>query len=322
MAEREQEQNFYPIAELSFIGSLIDERVQDFEQLTNDLVRAQAQPSVLDDATVHHLHRVHMESLELASSFENQLTRWTEQKGLTLMARAEVKRLQQQMVRYREGCLHIIAVAEQLHVASPVRKAQRRTTVLPKLIVNQEFMGEFISSPASCFALGLVEEEGRSKPSGFLALRPAQVIPSDISDAGFCFGHSLMGTADFEVIHFAFRFYGFETYSILINPNNPVVRAVLTTMVQNGDYFFFAINAAGTATAFRSELGEENLAGLKTNLPRIQRATTTEAQYRQAVAQFEKNPNPPGIVMSWVCRDNVEYLDLTKQRLELTPKAD
>jgi hypothetical protein len=34
---------------------------------------------------------------------------------------------------------------------------------------------------------------------------------------------------------------------------------------------------------------------------------------------FEKNPQPAGTLLNWVCRDNVEYLDLTKDRLELTP---
>ena len=34
------------------------------------------------------------------------------------------------------------------------------------------------------------------------------------------FGHSLLGTAAYEVIHFAFMFYGFVTYNVLINPNN------------------------------------------------------------------------------------------------------
>lgn len=317
----EQEQNFYPISEIEFIGSLIDERVHDFEQLTNDLARAQAQPGLLDDATIHRIHHVHTESLELASSFDNQLERWAGQRKLTPGQRVEVSRLQQQMIRYREGCQHIIAVAAQLQAASPSRKVQRRTTVLPKLIVHQHFMAEFVSAPPPCFGLGLVEEEGSSTPTGFLALRPAQIIPADISDAGFCFGHSIMGTADYEVIHFAFRFYGYETYSILINPNNPIVRTVLTTMVQRGDYFFFAINADGTATAFRSEMGEENLAGLKTNLPRIQRATTTELQYRAAVAQFKQKPDPPSIVIDWICRENVAYLDLTTQRLELTPRG-
>jgi hypothetical protein len=190
-------------------------------------------------------------------------------------------------------------------------------SLLPKLTVNEQFINEFISAQAPCFALGLVEE--RKRQCGFLALRPNEVIPPEVSSAGFRFGHSLLGTADFEVVHFAFEFYGFETYNVLINPNNPAVQTILTTMVESGDYFFFAINSNGTATAFRSEIGQADLAGLKTNLRRIRNSTTTDTQYRKALAMFEKNPQPAGTLLNWVCRDNVEYLDLTKDRLELTP---
>jgi hypothetical protein len=66
-------------------------------------------------------------------------------------------------------------------------------------------------------------------------------------------------------------------------------------------------------------LGQEDLAGLNTNLPRILRSTTTEAQYDRALAAFVKRPDPPGTLVEWVCRDKVEYLDLSEKRLELTP---
>jgi hypothetical protein len=59
--------------------------------------------------------------------------------------------------------------------------------------------------------LGLVEE--RKQPRGFLALRPAEVIPPEISGLGFNFGYALLGTTEFEVIQFVFHFYGFETYN-------------------------------------------------------------------------------------------------------------
>lgn len=186
----------------------------------------------------------------------------------------------------------------------------------PKLSVNRRFMSDFIAAETPCFALGLVEEQDRR--SGFLALRSEEPIPPRITNAGMRFGHSLLGTAVFEVVHFAFEFYGFSTFNVLVNPNNPLVRTVLTTMVESGDYFFFAVSR-GAATAFRSEIGQENLAGLKTNLPRIRNSTTTESQYRKAVSAFERNPDPPGVLLDWVCRDHPDYLDLTADRLDLTP---
>jgi hypothetical protein len=119
-------------------------------------------------------------------------------------------------------------------------------------------------------------------------------------------------------VHFAFEFYGFQTYNVLVNPNNPIVQTVLATMVESGDYFFFAVSD-GSATAFRSEIGPTDLAGLKTNFPRIRRSATTDAQYRRAVASFGKNPDPPGAMLHWVCRDRDDYLDLTRDRFELAP---
>jgi hypothetical protein len=191
---------------------------------------------------------------------------------------------------------------------------------LPKLTVNRPFMSAFLSEKTPCFALGLVEE--RKRPYAFLALRPDESIPPETTSRGFRFGHSLIGNADYEVVHFAFEFYGFQTYNVLLNPNNKLVRAVLTRMVESGDYFIFAVDPNNSAASFRTDIGQGDLAGLKANFPRIQRSVTTHAQYRKAVASFARNPDPPGGLLDWVCRDSVESLDLTKDRFELTPARD
>ena len=184
---------------------------------------------------------------------------------------------------------------------------------LPRLTFNRPFMRAFLAAEPPCFALGLVEE--RQRPYGFLALRPGESIPPAIANAGFRFGHALLGTAAFEVIHFIFEFYGFKTYNVLINPNNPLVQTVLATMVTHGDYFFFALNAQGSATAFRADIGPDNLAGIKTHLARLQHSTTTESQYRSAVAAFAQHPQPVGVMLQWVCQDHIAYLDLTTDRV-------
>jgi len=185
------------------------------------------------------------------------------------------------------------------------------------LTVNRSFIRDFLAAESPCFALGLVEE--RQRLGGFLALRPPTAIPPAVTDAGFRFGHSLLGNADYVVVQFVFAFYGFETYNVLVNPHNLLVQTVVTTMVHNEDYFFFALNADGSVTAFRSDLGQADLAGLKTNLPRIQQARTTEAQYRRAVTLFAQHPDPAGALLPWVCRDHAAYLDLTTDRLDMTP---
>jgi hypothetical protein len=185
------------------------------------------------------------------------------------------------------------------------------------LTVNRSFIRDFLAAESPCFALGLVEE--RQRVGGFLALRPPKAIPPAITNVGFRFGHCLLGNANYVVVQFVFAFYGFETYNVLVNPNNLLVRTVVTTMVQSEDYFFFALDAHGSVTAFRSDLGQADLAGLKTNLPHIHQAQTTEAQYRHAVALFEQHPQPAGALLPWVCRDNAAYLDLTTNRLDMTP---
>lgn len=189
--------------------------------------------------------------------------------------------------------------------------------LLPALTVNRSFMREFIAADTPCFALGMVEE--RKRQYSFLALRPDQAIPSDVSDLGFNFGHALLGNTTCEVIQFAFAFYGFQTYNVLVNPNNSLVQAVLAQMIEGGDYFFFALDPNDSVTAFRVEIEQETVTGLKANLWRIQHSATTASQYRQCLAHFAQNPDPEGILLQWICRDNIDYLDLSKDRMALTP---
>ena len=189
---------------------------------------------------------------------------------------------------------------------------------LPNLIVNRSFISEFITADAPCLALGMVEEQNQQY--GFLALRSLEPIPPEISAQGFNFGHCLMGNENYEVIHFSFEFYGFKTYNVVINPSNPIAKAVLKTMISDGDCFFFSLDETnGNATAFRTEIGQETLTYLKSNFSRIMNSTTSESQYRQALSSFSNNPDPTGILLNWVCRDDLNYLDLTQDRMEMTP---
>jgi hypothetical protein len=116
-----------------------------------------------------------------------------------------------------------------------------------------------------------------------------------------------------------FAFPGFQTYNVLINPNNLLVQAVLRTMLDDGDYFFFALQPQGQVTAFRAEIGSEGLAMLRANRARLQASTTTEDQYQRAVTSFTARPDPAGVLLQWVCRDQIAALDLTTNRLMLTP---
>src|SRR5260370_37183341 len=153
---------------------------------------------------------------------------------------------------------------------------------LPKLTINGQFMRDLMAEESPCFALGLVEE--RKQACGFLASRPADVSPPEISGLGFNFGHALLGTTEFEVIQFVFHFYRFETYNMLVNPNNRLVKKVLMRMVESGDYFFFAVSPNQSVTAFRSEIGQKSLAALSANLRQLKGSTSTEAEHQRAQA--------------------------------------
>jgi hypothetical protein len=190
----------------------------------------------------------------------------------------------------------------------------------PRLTVNGAFMNEFLAAPGPCFALGFVEVQQRT--CGFLAIRPDALLPPAVTAAGFRFGHSLQGTSRYTVVHFAFAFYGFACYNVLVRPDHPTVRTVLTRMAESGEFFFFALDTKGSVKAFNIDIGrgrDTDLAGLKGNLPRILRAKTTEAQYQEALTLFRAKPEPPGFLLPWVCRDDEQYLDLTTDRLEMTP---
>lgn len=190
--------------------------------------------------------------------------------------------------------------------------------LLPPLAVNRSFMAEFIAAEPPCLALGLVEMDGTE--CALLALRLEEALPEHVSAKGFAFGHALLGTGSWEVVHFGFQFYGHATYNALINPADTVAKAVLATMVRTGDYVILAVDAErrGT-TAFRSDLGTSGLAGLRSNMARIERSTTSEAQYRRAVSQFAVSPEPPGTLLAWACRGDTGQLDLARDRLVLNP---
>ena len=157
--------------------------------------------------------------------------------------------------------------------------------LLPKLTINRQFAYDFLAAKSPCFAFGLIEE--RKQALGLLALRTDEVIPPRTMATGFNFGHSVLGNTDFEVVHFAFEFYGFGVYNVLVNPNNSLARAVLARMINCGEYFFLAIGPDQGVTAFRSEIGRENLTGLKDHWARIQESTTNDLQYQKALRGCE-----------------------------------
>jgi len=190
---------------------------------------------------------------------------------------------------------------------------------LPRLTVNQLLIRDLMVAQAPCFALGYVED--RREKSGFIAVRPEIPILNQVTQQGMNFGHSVLGTSQYKVLHFGLEFYGHATYHGLVPAGNPIIQAVISTMLDTQDYFFFAINPDQTATAFRSQFKAHDLAGLRTNQEQFGEDSCSSEQYERAVETFTKNPDPPGQVMTWVCRNNWDYLDLKKYPLDLNPRS-
>ena len=193
--------------------------------------------------------------------------------------------------------------------------------MLPSMTVNRSFIQALIAADAPCCGLGLVEVN--QKKSGFVAMRPGEIIPEASLSKGFNFGHSLYGSSQFEVVHFAFEFYGFKQYHTLMNPSNPLVQVVLKTMLENRDYFFFSIEEkSGSVTTFRNEINDEVMTSFQRDWPRIEASTTTKPQYDKAVSSFiQDNTYPTGSMMHWLELESLSYLDLEIDRLDLTPAA-
>jgi hypothetical protein len=74
------------------------------------------------------------------------------------------------------------------------------------------------------------------------------------------------------------------------------------------------------AIGTKGEFTHATLSGLIANRQRIRASTTTTSKYNHALAQFRRHPSPPGHVLEWVCRDNLDYLDLTEDRLKMNPR--
>ncbi|MFT2793852.1 hypothetical protein ACMV5I_28060 [Serratia sp. T13T92] len=189
---------------------------------------------------------------------------------------------------------------------------------LPLLSVNSLFIEDLMLDNPPCFAFGYVEERGEK--CGFIALRPEISIPTESTQQGMHFGHSVIGTMEEPVLHFAFEFYGHATYHGLVPSGNPIIQAVLNTMLETEDYFFFAINPDNSITAFRSPLDGTMLMQLQNTHDVFWRAICSDERYEQTVTQFNKNIHQPENVLKWVCRNNWDYLNLTKYRMELYPK--
>lgn len=187
------------------------------------------------------------------------------------------------------------------------------STSLPTLTTNRQFINDLMDCTAPCCALGFIEENQNTYP--MLALRTGASISRTITDQGFNLGHAVLGNDEYEIIQFAFEFYGFGMYSVLLNPSNPQVQMVLRAMLNGGDYFILLIDAEEHVTTFK---GQDDLSGFRHYVHRLTHSCTSDKHYNKALSAFKNNPEPRGGILNWVCRDNPAHLDLSRNRLEMT----
>ena len=189
-------------------------------------------------------------------------------------------------------------------------------TKLPvPLTFNKRFLRAFIDAEAPCAALGLVEEAGQTR--GFVAARTNESLPDHTAQAGFDFGSELLGTDRYQLIHFILHFQGFQTYDILLNPNNPLVRTVVEVMRETEQYFFFMFNE-GELVAFQESMGQQNLDWFSSYGNVVHTATTTPEEYERGLQGITKSDRfLHGKLLDWVCRNDVSFLDLQEDRLEV-----
>lgn len=100
----------------------------------------------------------------------------------------------------------------------------------------------------------------RGHTFGVLAIQPSDEFPDNTSSEDFELGHSLLGSADYEVVYFAFDFPSATT--VLVQPAQPFGQSH-GRLVQRDHYFILVIRPNNGVTVFRAGGDSDDLAGLK-----------------------------------------------------------
>lgn len=188
---------------------------------------------------------------------------------------------------------------------------------LPDLTFNSLFIEQFTTEKPSCFSLGVLEHDSVEK--GFIAIKPRESIPQHVTSRGFNFGQEIFSYRNDEIIHFIMRFYDYRDFHILLNPNHEIVRRVLRIMKDTGDYFFCVFHHDSGMTSFRNDLAGAGLSLFENNLNIINGSKTSSENYENVVTMMEPDYQRNGEYLKWVCRDNIEFLNLRDYRLEANP---
>ena len=105
--------NWQPISQIPLITTMIDGALSDTKKHLQTLTAAQAQPHVLDDATVDRSVRVHTEQLVFVDIYDRQLQRWQAARPSAAQKR-ELDRLEMQNRHLREVTINVLDTAQEI----------------------------------------------------------------------------------------------------------------------------------------------------------------------------------------------------------------
>ncbi len=182
------------------------------------------------------------------------------------------------------------------------------------LVLNEKFMHEFTAAEPPCFGMGYLEING--EVNGFFALRPVQSInPADCYDTRF--DHSQIQKAHNTISALTFEFGASEdSYDVLLNPESPVIHAVLETMIRTQRSVMLLFNGNAIASS-HMKLAGNNLNVIKKILEAQQGITCSEETYDEIHQILSGDRGVHNILMQWVCRNDMTYLDLSTHRYPL-----
>ena len=105
--------NWQPISQMMLIASMIDTSLDDTRGHLATLTKARAKPHVLDDATIDRVERVHGEQMEFTAIYDQQISRWRDEKPSASQTRT-LNRMATQNQPLRDVTADVLALAGEL----------------------------------------------------------------------------------------------------------------------------------------------------------------------------------------------------------------
>ena len=111
--KQDEKPNWQPLSMIPTILSIIDGKVENFEDFYKNLCEARKKPGVMDDMTIDRTIKNYKKYLDDVWVYDDQIIRWKKQQ-LTEIQSRDLERLTEEMVKYRKLCKEIIEVSEEI----------------------------------------------------------------------------------------------------------------------------------------------------------------------------------------------------------------